>query len=247
MFSQQIGVTGNANAITDVSANSPATTNWTDYQLVTSRTFVITNVQGGSPTTLNLTSITLSNTTNFTITTNPAPVGLGKNVSTNLVIQLNTLTAGTYTSTVTIASNATNDGADNVWTFTIRAIRAPEINVQSNATTIIDGDTTPSVIDNTDFGSTVTGVPVTKTFTIQNIGSTALNLTGASPYVVISGANAADFSVTAIPTSPIAALTGTTTFNIRFNPSTVGVKNATLSIANDDSDENPYDFSKLKT
>ncbi len=241
LFSQQIGVTGNGNAITDVSANSPATTNWTDYQSATSRTFVITNVQSGPASTLILTSITLSNTTNFTITTNPAPTTLAKGVSTNLIIQLNTLTAGTYTSTVSIANNATND-PNNVWTFTIRAVRAPEIDIQSNAISIVDGDTTPSVTDNTDFGTAFIGTPVTKTFTILNTGNATLNLTGASPYVAISGANAADFSVTVIPSASIASA-GSTTFNIRFNPATAGVKTATLTIANNDSDENPYDFS----
>ena len=243
-YSQQIGVTGNGNSITDASANSPATTNWTDYQLTTSRTFVITNVQSGAPSTLNITSVTLSNTTDFTITTNPAGSALGKDVSTNLIVQFNNLGSGTFTSTVTIASDASNDGADNVWTFTIRAIRAPEINIQGNAVTIVDGDTTPTTTDHTDFGNVnVTGGTMVRTFTIQNTGTLNLNLTGTPPsYITISGTNAADFTVTANPTTPIAA-SGSTTFSITFDPSALGVRTATITIANNDSDENPYDFS----
>jgi len=43
-----------------------------------------------------------------------------------------------------------------------------------------------------------------------------LNLTGASPYVVIGGTHASDFSVTAIPSNSIAA-SGSTTFQVTFD------------------------------
>ena len=96
-----------------------------------------------------------------------------------------------------------------------------------------DGDTTPIVGDDTDFGSTdVTSGTVVHTFTIQNTGSSALNLTGTGPtYVTISGANAGNFTVTANPTTPIAS-SGSTTFNITFNPSAAGLRTAKLTIAN---------------
>ncbi|MBT8273333.1 MAG: choice-of-anchor D domain-containing protein, partial [Bacteroidia bacterium] len=119
---------------------------------------------------------------------------------------------------------------------------APEMNVQGNAISIVDGDTTPAIADDTDYGNVdITTGLVTHTFTIQNTGAIPLNLTGASPYVVISGAHAADFAVTVIPATPIAA-GGSTTFDITFNPSALGLRTATLTIANDDSDENPYNF-----
>lgn len=118
----------------------------------------------------------------------------------------------------------------------------PEIEIQGNATEIVSGDMTPSLADHTDFGQTaVIGGTVVRTFTILNTGGADLNLTGSSPYVSISGANAADFTVTSTPTTPISAA-GSTTFNITFDPSATGVRTATVSIANDDSDENPYTF-----
>jgi len=67
-----------------------------------------------------------------------------------------------------------------------------------------------------------------------------LNLTG-NPRVEIVGANAADFSVVAQPATPIAE-NGSTTFQIRFDPSVAGLRTATVRMANDDADENPYDF-----
>lgn len=118
----------------------------------------------------------------------------------------------------------------------------PEINIQGNSTSIVNGDNSPSTTDYTDFGSTaVTGGTVVRAFTIQNLGSLDLNLTGSSPYVTISGTNATDFSVTAVPTTPIGALSSTT-FQITFDPSATGLRTATISIANDDADENPYTF-----
>jgi hypothetical protein len=120
---------------------------------------------------------------------------------------------------------------------------APEINILGNGTSISDGDATPDLNDHTDFGSAnIAAETVVRTFTIQNLGTKVLSLTGA-PYISIGGANAADFSVTAQPTSTIAALTGSTTFNITFDPSAEGIRSATISIANDDGNENPYNFS----
>ena len=117
-----------------------------------------------------------------------------------------------------------------------------EISVTGNATNINDGDTTPSTVDGTDFGTAdIAGGTVNQTFTISNSGNINLNLTGASPYVTITGANAADFTLIANPSTPIAA-GGNTSFTIQFNPSATGVRTATVSFANDDTDENPFNF-----
>ncbi|WP_296313785.1 LamG-like jellyroll fold domain-containing protein [Winogradskyella sp. UBA3174] len=119
----------------------------------------------------------------------------------------------------------------------------PEINILGNTTSIPDGDSLPDLGDHTDFGDvdTASGTQ-TRTFTIQNTGVSDLNLTGASPYVAIGGTHSADFSVLLIPTTPIIA-SGSTTFQITFDPSADGLRNASLTIANDDSNENLYTFS----
>jgi hypothetical protein len=57
--------------------------------------------------------------------------------------------------------------------------------------------------------------------------------------VEISGTDAADFTVTADPDATIAAA-GTTTFKVRFTPSATGAHSASLTIANNDSDEGSY-------
>lgn len=119
----------------------------------------------------------------------------------------------------------------------------PEINIQGNSTNILDGDTTPTTADHTDFGNVnTTGGTLIRTFTIQNSGLGVLNLSG-TPRVAISGTNASDFTVTAVPSATVAGSGGSTTFQITFDPSADGVRNATVTIANNDSNENPYDFS----
>ena len=126
----------------------------------------------------------------------------------------------------------------------VAAPPAPEIDIRGGSplTSIVSGDLTPSLADGTDFGSTaITGGTVSHTFTIANTGSLDLLLT-TTPKVVVVGANPADFTVTLQPTSPVAPTTGTTTFTIVFDPIAAGVRNATLTIGNNDADENPYTF-----
>ncbi|MCL6296450.1 choice-of-anchor D domain-containing protein [Jejuia spongiicola] len=124
---------------------------------------------------------------------------------------------------------------------------SPEINIQGAGNNIVHDaplTNTPSVTNDTDFGShDITVGSNVNVFTIQNTGSAPLNLTGGSPYVVITG-DTGDFTLSlgpAIPTTPVAA-SGSTTFTITFNPTVTGLRTAQVSIANDDSDEAPYTF-----
>ncbi len=119
---------------------------------------------------------------------------------------------------------------------------APEVALSGNGTNIANGETTPSAANHTDFGSTaVSGGTVARTFTVTNSGTGILQLTGSAPnYVTLSGSSA--FSVTAQPAAAVAASGGTATFTITFNPSAAGPATATVSIASDDSDENPFTY-----
>jgi peptidase C25-like protein len=116
-----------------------------------------------------------------------------------------------------------------------------EMDVKGNGISIVDGDTTPDTGDNTDFGVTsVGGGIVTRSFTIEAAGTDIITLT-SNPPVVISGANAADFVVSVLPASTISR-GGSTTFAVQFRPTAAGLRTATVTIANNDTDENPYDF-----
>lgn len=117
---------------------------------------------------------------------------------------------------------------------------APEINVTGNGVTIADGDGSARTADHTDFGTVdILSGSVTRTYTISNTGTGALTLgTNAAS---VSGTNPGDFTVTSQPATSVAA-GGSTTVTLRFDPTATGTRNAVLSIANDDSDESPYNF-----
>ena len=143
--------------------------------------------------------------------------------------------------TLTITDNA---GITNpsVTSDAFNVTGAPEISVEGNNTEIASGDTTPDTADDTDFGDVnyQDGSSAIHTFTIKNTGNVNLDLTDASPYITITG-DTGDFTLDVNPSTPIAA-NGSTTFDIKFDPTTYGARNAHISIANNDSDENPYEF-----
>ena len=116
-----------------------------------------------------------------------------------------------------------------------------EIAISGNNQPISDGDVTPDLTDFTDFGDAALLTTVSRTFTIANNGLSPLILNGG-PMVEVSGAHAGDFSVTTVPASPVVS-GGNTTFVIDFTPAAAGLRQASVSIANNDSDENPYTFS----
>jgi hypothetical protein len=108
---------------------------------------------------------------------------------------------------------------------------APEINLKQSSTDIADGGSY-------DYGSKVSGTDTDVVFTIENTGMEDLTLT--TP-LTLGGADAGQYSIQAQPTSPIAG-SGSTTFTVRFSPASAGSKTASIAIANNDSDENPYDL-----
>jgi len=119
-------------------------------------------------------------------------------------------------------------------------VAEPEINLVGNGYTIPDGDASPALLDFTDFGPVNVGNSLAVVYEIENLGSAYLYLT-ESPIVVISGTHAAVFTVLLQP-SGVLAPSEDTSFTVEFEPSALGLRTATVSIANTDSDENPYDF-----
>lgn len=118
----------------------------------------------------------------------------------------------------------------------------PEINLKGNNQSITNGNMSPMGTNHTSFGTaTIGATTIDRTFTIENLGTASLLLTGSSPFVSISGTNSADFSISQIPSTTIVA-SGSTTFIVTFSPKATGTRSAILTIANNDSDENAYTF-----
>lgn len=243
-FTPEINLTGNgANIISGTTTTSTA--NWTDFGTQTTagtgsvtRTFTIQNTAATTQI-LGLGTITVSGegSADFTVT-QVISTSVNGGSTTTFTIKFDPVNSGTRNAVISIPNN---DSDENPYTFAVSGIgTGPEMDVQGNGISIPDGDLITTLADNTNLGSQyiTTGI-LTKTFTIRNTGTSNLNLSG-SPRVALTGS--AEFSVSAQPTSPVAS-NGSVTFSISFDPSSAGVKNATVSIINNDDNENPYDFS----
>ncbi|MFV9549714.1 LamG-like jellyroll fold domain-containing protein [Algibacter sp. PT7-4] len=143
-------------------------------------------------------------------------------------------------------NNERGEFEDYTLDLQIRPDSPQEIDVTGNGNLIVDdagvGDISES--NNTDFGKyDVYDVPLKKTYRITNNGADPLTLTGSPLVQFIS--NTGDFTITQ-PAISVLAIGESTTFTITFNPDTVGVKNATIQILNDDVDgadtEDNYTF-----
>ena len=139
------------------------------------------------------------------------------------------LAAGEAYSFKAYAANSLGTNYTGVATFTF----APEIAVEQPA-----GTDLASGAAGVAFGTVVTGNPVVRSFTVKNTGAEPLTLGAIS----ITGTNAGDFSVTALPASPVAATNGSTTFAVMFRPGAAGARSATLNLPNNDTTggENPF-------
>lgn len=140
------------------------------------------------------------------------------------------------TSTVNVlATDASGNTATCSFTVTINA---PEINIKGNGNSIADGDNTPSATDNTDFGGVLPSVTVSKTYTIENNGTSNLVVSNIN----MSGTNASSFSVSGITLPATLAPNTTAAYTVTFNETAVGVKMATVNVITNDCDESIYDY-----
>ncbi|WP_281298411.1 choice-of-anchor D domain-containing protein [Flavobacterium limnophilum] len=235
----EINIQGNSNNIAD-GTSVTSTTNRTDFGTTPIGTPVAYTytIQNTGSATLTIGAITLGDLTNYTLTTAPA-ASIAAGGTTTFVVTFTPTVGMALPTTISIVNG---DGDENPYDFALTGtgVTVPEINIQGNATNIADGETATSPTDHTDFGTTNTGTPVTRTYTIQNTGAGALSIG------TITLGDPTNYSVTTPPAASVAA-GGSTTFVVTFNPTTGGVKPSTISIVNGDSDENPYNFALTGT
>ncbi|NVO03976.1 MAG: endonuclease [Bacteroidetes bacterium] len=105
-----------------------------------------------------------------------------------------------------------------------KAVLPIDINVKQGATNIING------------GTFSIGTSASTIFNLENLGASGTLNISSSP---ITGADAANFSVTGMAASVAAA--GTSTFTVNFAPTgAIGTKNATLTINSNDPNDPAY-------
>ncbi len=175
-----------------------------------------------------------NNPGDFTIIPQPSVGTIAPGAAAGFSIRFNPTTAGNRNAVVSIANN---DVPKNPYTFYIDGNGdGPEIDLYGNGTQIPSGTAVASTANGTQFGNVdfASGF-VTRIFTVSNIGNNTLTLINPT----LSGATA-DFTVTTLPSS-LSAL-NEVSFSLTFDPASLGLKTATVSIANNDFDENPYTF-----
>lgn len=118
--------------------------------------------------------------------------------------------------------------------FSVILSHAQEINLRQGTTDYLTGST-----------YTYTDLQVNGTasitFTVQNLSAPNLLISGASPRVVVSGVDADQFIIQ--PTSVLNASIANgsnDTFVVQFKPTTLGLKNAVMTIESNDADEATY-------
>jgi LPXTG-site transpeptidase (sortase) family protein len=152
--------------------------------------------------------------------------------STNITVRLDALTAGSFAGNFSLANN---DTSENPFLFAVSGSvsEAPgEIAILEGINPVVDG--TGSV----DFGSTLVGTPVSRTFTVQNSGTYALDLGTLS----LPGG----FSLVGSYPSSVAS-GDSTSITVQLDALSAGTYSGTFSLPNDDLDENPYTFALTGT
>ncbi len=198
-------------------------------------TFTIIN---NGTSTLNLTGspiIDISGTDSFMFNwlTDPSD-SIAPGTETTFRFKFYPLTTGEKTVEISIA----NDDVSNnpyVITFTGTGI-TPEINIlDPDSNTLVKG-TGEYIFQAVPLGSS----SPTKVFTIQNLGTSTLNLTNI-PVAEISGGDSDSFSIDSYPADTIAS-GEETTFGISFIPAGWGLQEVSVRIYSDDLDEFSYSF-----
>ncbi|MEH1944857.1 MAG: choice-of-anchor D domain-containing protein [Nostoc sp.] len=157
------------------------------------------------------------------------PKSVAVNASTSISVVLNTTTVGVYSGSFSLNNNDSNESPFNfAISGTVKPAPAPEIQVLNGAYKIADGST--GAIS---FGNTSAGNTLTKTFTIQNIGTAALNLSNLE---LPDG-----FSLVGTLPKSVAA-NASTNISVVLKTITPGDYSGSFSLNNNDSDESPFNF-----
>jgi hypothetical protein len=153
-------------------------------------------------------------------------------------LYLKNLTAGTYQ--IVVTGNQAHVPYALAWSSVTNLNAAPTIAVIGNGTQIPQGEANPSTANDTNFGKIAVGTAGTiQTYTIQNTGTATLNLT-SSP--AVQSSNATEFRIISQPATKTLAPGATTTFEVQFDPTTSGLRTATLTIASNDKLDSPFKF-----
>ena len=218
----QLFVLDNTN-VTEVANNGSVNFGTTVVGTPLVRSFTLANI-GTGPLTV---SAPLTVPAGFSLVGSFSTTTLAAGESVDVTIQADATTADAPSGT---ASFANTDTDENPFSFTVSAT------IDASPARIVVTDGTTPIADNTgrsNFGSTVIGTPVVKTFSIQN--------TGGSNLILIAATLPADFELVSPFTSPVAP-GGSTTVQVRLRAATIGSFSGEIRFGTNDPAANPFNF-----
>ena len=240
----EIDITGNGISITN-GDNTPSLADGTDFDYATNtatidKTYTVTNTGTADLILTDPATLTGTGTNQFTVGALTATTLSPGGAATFTVTYTASNALATHVATVSLGNNDTNN---TPYTFDITADAVhspPEIDITGNGISITNGDNTPSLADGTDFGSIpLNGSTILKIYTVSNAGITTLILTEPP---TLTGTGAGQFTLGRLSATMLNP-GQTAFFTVNYTPSSVpAVNDATVSLVNNDSDENPYTF-----
>ena len=174
----------------------------------------------------------IQNPVNCSVITIVGPVSpVVPSSSTTFVIKVTPTAAGAFSFDIELVNDDPDEDPYDI-AVSGTAVAVPEIDLQRPVANSI-----PSGASDTVYGA-VMAQPLLVTWTIENFGLLGLNLTG-SPLVAVSNLLNCSAAVTRMPPVQVGPRS-TTDFELTVTPTNAGAFGFDLSIASDDSDENPY-------
>lgn len=176
-----------------------------------------------------ISNISLSGTDASSFDENGSPITISPKKTYTFTISFNPFSVSTFSASVSIDSNDPNIpsyvlGLSGVGT----SGNVPQISVTYSDNNSISRDITSSTGFSYSFGSVFPGViSSSKTITIRNLGSS--NIDFPPTPVVLSGSDPGEFTVTQ-PSVTSLAPNASSTFVIKFSPTSVGSKSATVTL-----------------
>ena len=198
------------------------------------KTFTVRNTGTSSLTGLAL-SKTGTNSSLFTLSS-LSTTSLAIGASTTFTVAYAPNAVAAHSATIRLSSNDLDESPFDI-AVTGSGI-APEIAIEAPVGTNLSDNASTITFPATEAGNTSDPV----TFTVRNTGSATL--TGLALSKV--GTNTADFILGSLGVTSLAP-TESTTFTVVFTPTAGGARSATLRVASNDSDENPFDIALTGT
>jgi hypothetical protein len=177
----------------------------------------------------------------FSVVTQP-PQSISSFQNRQFQVRFDASEIGEFSAWMEIESN---DVGAPIYVCAIRAtVLPPNMQMRFNSISgpiIEHEDDMPTMTKGTDFGIRAINTTRTHTFYVRNLSGGGLLWLGGSPRVEIVGPGAAMFQVATMPAQSISS-GGSSMLRINYKPTSSGVHHASVRIASNQEDKNPYIF-----